>query len=66
MIIKDSDNCNLKKLQSFNLPIIKSINHLLELLDISPEDEKKYLYPDNRKKNLYHEYNIPKKKWWSS
>ena len=61
MIIKDSDNYDLKKLQSFNLPIIKSINHLLELLDINAEDERKYLYPNNRKKNLYREYNISKK-----
>lgn len=61
MIIKDKDDYNLQKLKNFNLPIITSINHLLELLDISQEDEKKYLYPVNRKRNLYHIYEIPKK-----
>lgn len=61
MIIKETDDYNLQKLKNFNLPIITSVNHLLKLLDISPEEEKKYLYSDNRKKNLYYEYNIPKK-----
>ena len=61
MIIKDFDDFNYEKLKKYNLPIIKSINHLLELLCISPEDERKYLYSNNRKKYLYFEYSIPKK-----
>lgn len=61
-INKDSDNCNIPRLVNFKLPVIKSINQLLEIFEISEKEEKMFFYSQNRKTFLYKTKNIPKRK----
>lgn len=48
-ITKDHDDFNEKKLVYYHLPVIKSVNQLLEILQLSETDEKKFFYSRNRK-----------------
>ncbi len=60
MINKQSDNYNSCRLINFHLPVIKSINQLIRLLDIK-ENESKFFFSNNRKNNLYKSFTIKKR-----
>lgn len=60
-ITKDHDDFNEKKLVYYHLPVIKSVNQLLEIPQLSETDEKKFFYSRNRKLFLYHKVDIPKR-----
>lgn len=47
-IIKNTDNYNENKLNYYHLPVIKSVNQLLTMINFSSEDERKFLYSRNR------------------
>lgn len=61
VVEKNSDNFSLERLNFFKLPVIKNVSQLLEILDISSEEETRYFYKENRKKYLYNHIYIPKK-----
>ena len=61
IIEKTDDNYNEARLRMFGLPIIKSVNQLLDILCFTPADEKRFFYSDNRKIFLYHKCEISKK-----
>lgn len=59
MLEKNNDNYNLQRLYEYRLPVIKSINHLLELFDLK-DRERWYFFSANRKSH-YKTFKIPKK-----
>jgi len=61
IINKIEDNYDVERLKMFKLPIIKSVNQLLDILCFTPADEKRFFYSKNRKTFLYHTYKIEKK-----
>lgn len=60
MIIKNEDNANIELLNRNHLPIIKDINHLLTIFELTPEQEKLFFYSKTRG-NLYKKFQIPKR-----
>lgn len=56
---KELDLFNSKRLGKFRLPVVKSISHLLELLNI-PDREDFFFFSNNRRR-LYNKSFIPKK-----
>lgn len=48
IIIKNTDNYNENKLNYYHLPVIKSVNQLLTMINFNSEDERKFLYSRNR------------------
>lgn len=61
IIDKTDDNYNENRLKSFHLPVIKSVNQLLDVLCFTHGDEMKFFYSENRKTFLYHKYYIDKR-----
>lgn len=61
LIDKENDDYNENRLRKFKLPVIKSVNHLLKILELDSNDEKMFFYSSNRKKYLYREYTIRKR-----
>lgn len=55
------DNPNIERLTRYKLPIITNIEQLIEILQISEEQEKIFFYNKNRKKYLYRIVKIPKR-----
>lgn len=60
-IERNYDNYNLEKLNKYKLPVIKSINHLVEVLQITEKQERLYFSKEARKRYLYRNVNIPKR-----
>ncbi len=61
IIIKNTDNYNENKLNYYHLPVIKSVNQLLTMINFNSEDERKFLYSRNRNFFLYYEFELPKR-----
>ena len=60
MLNKVTDNFSKTRLDKYRLPVIRSINELLELLDLKNR-ESYFFYSKNRSRFLYHEFNIKKR-----
>ena len=60
-INREEDNANIKRLIQYKLPVIKNINQLVNILDISEQQEKIFFYKELRKKYLYRVVEIPKR-----
>ena len=60
-IIRDNDNCNIERLKIYQLPVIKTVNQLVDILEITEKQEKIFFYKELRKKYLYRTVNIPKR-----
>lgn len=58
-IVKDFDNYNYNRLKKFHLPVIKSVNQLLEVLELKDKEEK-FFYSKNRSIYLYKKFEIEK------
>jgi len=56
IIIKNTDNYNENKLNYYHLPVIKSVNQLLTMINFNSEDERKFLYSRNR--NFFYIMNL--------
>ena len=56
---KERDLYNSQRLGKYRLPVIKSINHLLELLDISGRED--FFFYSGHRKQLYQRFFIEKK-----
>ena len=61
IIVKDTDNFNENRLNYYHLPVIKSVNQLLSMINFTFEDERKFFYSGNRDFFLYHQLDVPKR-----
>lgn len=57
---KNRDSYNLERLGKYRLPVIKSVNHLLDVLGLSDEEDI-YFYSFNRSVFSYNSFYIPKR-----